>query len=209
MKHDKSYYEILEISPKASSEEVYRGYIRAKKVYSQDGPALYSLMDQEECHALLEVIEEAYSILGEPVKRQQYDQTHGLGQEREGRRYHYSSPSKKKDLQEIMSQSRYSLRYKSDEEFEKLVENTTEFTGPLLKKVREYKNININRMADMTKVSKTYIMNIENEDLAGMPPLVYVRGFVYQYAKCLRLNPDLVATSYVLHLKRIKGNAFL
>jgi cytoskeletal protein RodZ len=60
-------------------------------------------------------------------------------------------------------------------------------------------------MSEMTKVSKTYIKNIEDEDTTRLPAIVYVRGFVYQYAKCLKLNPDLVATSYTYRLKNQKS----
>ena len=84
-----------------------------------------------------------------------------------------------------------------------LTKNKQDKYKRILKKIREYKNVDINRMAEMTKVSKTYIQKIEQEDVTNLPALVYVRGFVYQYAKCLKLNPDLVATSYLEHLKSI------
>ena len=85
---------------------------------------------------------------------------------------------------------------------EQEIEETEEFSGEFLKKIREYKQVTIPRLADMTKVSKTYLMNIEEEKLDGLPALVYVRGFVYQYAKCLKLNPELVANSYLARIKR-------
>jgi cytoskeletal protein RodZ len=61
-------------------------------------------------------------------------------------------------------------------------------------------------MADMTKVSKTYIRNIEDEAFDKLPAAVYVRGFVYQYAKSLKLNPELVANSFLYRLKKAKGD---
>ena len=200
----KNYYQVLEISEESNTNDIHQGYIRAKGAYSQDSPALYSLMTKDECQTILETIEEAYSILSEPDKRQQYDKARGLNQGNSNKKK-ITEKENKLNLDKVVAKNRYSLRYKQNHEFEKEVENTTEFTGILLKKIREYKNIDIARMADMTKVSKTYIMNIENEKIHDMPALVYVRGFVYQYAKCLRLNPDLVATSYILHLKRLKG----
>ena len=200
----KNYYQVLEISEESSTNDIHQGYIRAKGAYSQDSPALYSLMSKDECQSILETIEEAYSILSEPDKRQQYDKARGLNQG-DSNKKKITERENKLNLDKVVAKNRYSLRYKQNHEFEKEVENTTEFTGILLKKIREYKNIDVARMADMTKVSKTYISNIENEKIHDMPALVYVRGFVYQYAKCLRLNPDLVATSYILHLKRLKG----
>ena len=60
-------------------------------------------------------------------------------------------------------------------------------------------------MSDMIKVSKTYIRHIEQEQQERLPAMAYVRGFVYQYAKCLKLTPDLVATSYIHHIKSLNS----
>ena len=57
----------------------------------------------------------------------------------------------------------------------------------------------------MTKISKTYIKNIEADDFSKLPADVYTRGFVYQYAKCLKLNPDVVAKSYIYNLRQLKN----
>lgn len=207
-KEIQNYYEVLEIPEHASTDDIYQGYLRAKGAYSQESSAVYSLINQEECKKMLDNIEEAYSILSEPQKRMQYDNARGLNQK--GYNPHVKEEKKEtretRNLDKIVAKNRYALNYEKNEEFEKELNNTTEFTGSLLKKIREYKNIDIARMADMTKVSKTYIVNIENEKIQHMPALVYVRGFVYQYAKCLRLKPDLVASSYILHLKRLIAN---
>ena len=79
------------------------------------------------------------------------------------------------------------------------------YTGEFLHRVREYKKVTVERMAEMTKISKTYIRNIEGDEFSKLPADVYTRGFVYQYAKCLKLNPDLVATSYIQHLRELKN----
>ena len=82
-----------------------------------------------------------------------------------------------------------------------------EFTGSFLKTIREYKNVSVERMAEMTRISKTYIRNLEEENVEKLPALVYTRGFVYQYAKCLKLNPELVATSFLHHIKKLKAQS--
>jgi cytoskeletal protein RodZ len=60
-------------------------------------------------------------------------------------------------------------------------------------------------MVEMTRISKTHLIAIENEDISKLPADVYVRGYVYQYAKVLKLNPDQVATSYIVHFKKLKS----
>jgi DnaJ-class molecular chaperone len=105
------------------------------------------------------------------------------------------------EVSKLSAQKRFNLTYAQDAEFEQEIENATSYTGEFLKKIREYKDVSIQRMSDMTKISKTYISAIEDENTDRLPAIVYIRGFVYQYAKCLKLNPDLVATSYTNYLK--------
>lgn len=222
---DKNYYEILEISSNASPEDVHQGYLRAKNAYSQDSLALYSLMSQEECENILELIDEAYTIISDPNKRREYDEARGINQnlsdsfrqqsrvasagfireESEHKIGQIGETAKPQSMTKIVAQKKFQLDYKVNQDFEKEIEQTTDFSGDFLKRVREYKGVDINRMSEMTRVSKTYIKNIEDEDTERLPAIVYVRGFVYQYAKCLKLNPDLVATSYTFRLKNQKS----
>jgi curved DNA-binding protein CbpA len=219
----KNYYEVLEIPTDASPEEVHQGYIRAKNAYSQDSLALYSLMSKEECDSILDLIEEAYTIISDPNKRKSYDSARGINltvssaaPERsfgntvkldEHILNQRADTTTSSNMSKKLAKNRFSLDYKKNEEFESEIEQATEYTGDLLKRIREYKGVDIPRLTDMTKVSKTYIRHIEDEEVEKLPALVYVRGFVYQYAKCLKLNPDLVATSYIFRLKKLKGEA--
>lgn len=223
----KNYYEILEIPTTASGKEIHHGYMRAKNAYSQDSLALYSLMSQDECNEVLNLIEEAYHILSDSNKRKDYDAARGInkGVNRDeildnGPNATPSQPESNASLStdftkedhpnsmtKLVAKNRFSLQFDTDSDFEKEIEQATEWTGEFLKKIREYKKVDINRMADMTKVSKTYIRYIEEESFDLLPAPVYVRGFVYQYAKCLKLNPELVATSYLYRLKQVVQQA--
>ena len=215
----KSYYEILEVPTNASQSMIQQGHITAKNAYSMDSLALYSLLSKEECAAMLSQIDEAYSILGDPDKRRKYDQARGFNTEQmtqsvnsiyknEPQRIREAviSPTftTDKSLTKIVANQKFALQYTPDPEMEKTIETTTSFTGEFLRKIREYKNVDFLRLADMTKVSKSYLMAIEDERLDLLPAAVYVRGFVYQYAKCVKLNPDAVATSYMARIKDLK-----
>lgn len=115
----------------------------------------------------------------------------------------------KKDVvvSSLAASNKYALDYQVDPELEQKIETTTEFSGEFLKQIREYKNVSLERMADMTKISKSYIRQLEDDNFEKLPAMVYVRGFVMQYAKILKLNAELVATSYIHNLKQIKeGN---
>ncbi|MBX9768228.1 MAG: helix-turn-helix domain-containing protein [Bdellovibrionales bacterium] len=69
-----TYYEVLEITPSASREEIMKAYQKAKGAYSPNSPALYSVFSKEEADQLLRIIDEAYSVLVNQDKRREYDQ---------------------------------------------------------------------------------------------------------------------------------------
>lgn len=225
---EKNYYNILGVAENASFAEIKFKYFQAKKAFNQESLALYSLMGEDDLGEHLEDIEEAYSVLSIPEKRREFDSIHGLNPNLKDYDSLISTDEKKyesfqdKDqdsnsedkstrhtgstrdkIHSLVANNKYALKYEMDPEFEQVIEQTTEFSGELLKKIREYKNVDLVRMSEMTKVSKIHLKNIESEDIAKLPAFVYIRGFVYQYAKCLKLCPELVATSYLNRIKEL------
>lgn len=214
----KNYYEALEVEPKATPAQIEQAYIRARNAYTGDSVALYSLMTRNECDSILGQIEEAYSVLGFPEKRKEYDRLRGFNQgtvtnyEHKDQHRHtteiqyenFGSNLMESKVSKIAAQKKFSLEFVEDAEMERSIRECAEYTGQFLKKIREYRNVTTERMAEMTKISKTLLTAIENEDLTKLPADVYVRGYVYQYAKVLKLNPENVAASFILHFKKIK-----
>lgn len=77
------------------------------------------------------------------------------------------------------------------------LEGEKDWRGELLRQLREIQGVSIEEMADATRISKTYITAIEEENYAKLPASVFVRGFVVQIAKRLNLPHDKVAAAYV------------
>ena len=232
--YSQSYYEILEVPPDSSQEEIHLAYQRVKNTYVIDNIALHSIMTKRECTAILEMAEEAYSILGEPSKRKAYDKAKGFSPKEEKddlkdftnnktncsqtlldtklttqprttiiADFRDTPPSHSEaSVSKVAALNRFSLDYKLDPKMEKKIESCQLFTGTFLKEIRTYKGVDLPRMNNITKVSKTYLKNIEEENLENLPALTYVRGFVYQYAKTLKLNPDHVANSYISRFRK-------
>lgn len=221
----KNYYEVLEIETNATPQQIENAYLRSKNAYTGESLALYSLMTKDECDFIISQIEEAYSILGFPEKRREYDKVRGFNQfpqhakhisqlhtvstvedrQKETVEYEdYSSNLIEAKVSKITAQKKFGLEYSENPEMDRKILESSDFSGTFLKQIREYKNVSIERMADMTRISKTHLNAIENEDISKLPADVYVRGYVYQYAKVLKLNPDQVATSYLLHFKKLK-----
>jgi len=242
----KNYYDVLEIPTDSTLQDIHNAYRISRNAYSEDSAALYSIMTSDDCEKVLEQVEEAYSILGVPDKRREYDFARNLNQEHTPEGFTtelHSKPNykpqksidevdeqeekvaelvKTKSLKEefqyqekpsieslsysskIQAANKFGLDYDMSNDFEEEIANCAEFTGDFLTKIREYKNVSIERMSEMTKISRTYIRNIEGDEFSKMPADVYTRGFVYQYAKCLKLNPELVANSYINYLKQMR-----
>ena len=70
---DLNFYELLEVEPGATTQEVYRAYDRVKKVYDPNSVALYSLFTPDETAMLRQKIDEAYRTLSNDKNRKQYD----------------------------------------------------------------------------------------------------------------------------------------
>lgn len=223
----KNYYDVLEVETNATPGQIESAYVRARNAYTGDSVALYSLMTREECKEILGQIEEAYSVLGFPEKRREYDRIRGFNKSAVVQVYDIDTSARanpvKKDapvetvqyedfgsnlieakVSKITAQKKFGLEYEENSEMDNRIRDCSEFTGKFLKDVREYKNVTLDRMAEMTRISKTHIMAMEDENIAKLPADVYVRGYVYQYAKVLKLNPDQVATSFMLHFKKLK-----
>lgn len=224
----KNYYEVLEVETNSTPGQIESAYVRAKNAYSGDSVALYSLMTRDECNEILGQIEEAYSVLGFPEKRREYDRLRGFNKAAGAPVYESDASSAranpiKKDapretvqyedfgsnlieakVSKITAQKKFGLEYNESSEMDARIRDCNEFTGKFLKEIREYKNVTIERLAEMTRISKTHLTAMENEDVPKLPADVYVRGYVYQYAKVLKLNPEQVATSFMLHFKKLK-----
>ncbi|MDH4468165.1 MAG: helix-turn-helix domain-containing protein [Bacteriovoracaceae bacterium] len=240
----KNYYEVLDIPTNCPQAKIAQAYQSALIAYSEDSLAIYSLMSSDECKDIRNLIEEAYSILGDPDKRKEYDRTRGLnlgnngqydgsenGNNNESKKlpsfdfaenntvevtsvFNSSTVTSPKGINSIKKNSevnldeakrKFTLDYELNEEFENKIQNSTEFSGPFLKEIREYKEVTIERLAEMTRIMKTYILHIEQEEFSKLPASAYIRGFIFQYAKHLKLNPDLVCQSYLGRVKRARN----
>jgi transcriptional regulator with XRE-family HTH domain len=69
--------------------------------------------------------------------------------------------------------------------------------GAELKRAREARGLSLPELAAATKISAGRLAAIENNALAALPPINYVRGFVRVYATEVGLDPDDLGDRYI------------
>jgi curved DNA-binding protein CbpA len=210
---DLNFYELLEVSSQATSQEIHKAYERVRRVYEPNSVALYSLFSPEETAAITQRIEDAYRTLLYEDNRKRYDAM---------LQGHEELP----DLPPLPSMPRYQPahvqpafklpsenRHLSPPEPRPLEQPDTpktapepatlasrfiaEFTGSALKMLREQNGLSLRNIADTTKVGTRYLEFIEEENFEKLPARAYIRGFLMLYAKELGCEPDRAASDYL------------
>lgn len=210
---DRTYYEILEISPTAGEHEIRRAYQRAKETYSPNSPALYTMFSPDEAQELSRLIEEAYAVLSNHQARTEYNFRMGFYEgstqpveaqlPTSSQLPHSSSPPQNVAPSEGYGKTRLGV-YPLDEMMEEEIANYDSFDGSTLAKIREYKKVEVPTLCEEIKISKAYLKAIETDDYERLPAQVFVRGFVKHYAKALCLDEQKVVDTYMQRLKNAR-----
>ena len=179
---DQNYYELLEVPYHATWGDIQKAYQLAKKTYTGNTLAADPLFSPEDRAAIFKKMEEAYQTLSQADKRKAYDDklaqtgTLDIPTRQEG------SPA---PPTEAIPQ----------------IENVT---GHVLKGLREARGLSLQEIAYKTRINPTYLSSIEEDQMQSLPPEVYLRGYLTQYAQILRLDAGRVTGSYLQHYHRWK-----
>lgn len=201
-----NYYEILELPANSPENEVTAAYERAKTTYSGENQAIYTIFSEQEAREMINMIEEAYKILGNKILRHIYDQRLLSGHASLNDLTYASILDASKQLApEVKSEPKKVASYEKDAELESFISKNEDWNGESLKQVREYKNLSIDRLSEITKINPWYISAIERTQPGDLPAIVFVRGYVIQIARALNLNDKIVADSYMKTFKAQLG----
>ena len=216
---DMNYYELLEVSCRATAQEIHKAYERVRKIYDPNSIALYSLFSPEETEKIRQRVEEAYRTLIYDENRRDYDRTlRDLPETPEAPqaelRYQprpYSSPSQAPRMAEPVPPAP-ELRVAEPppppptpppaappmpDKLQPVPADITELTGSVLRMMREQRGLSSRNVADMTKLSGRYIESIEEENFKKLPARPYIRGFLILYAKAISYEPDRIVNDYM------------
>jgi hypothetical protein len=212
---DLNFYELLEVSPSATTQEIHKAYERVRRVYEPNSIALYSLFTPEETAVIHQRVEDAYRTLIYEDNRRIYD---AQLRERNEIPELPASPSQPQSYPSRLSQQ--SMMFPdirlplpdaepkpqppaeacapTREPSTPVSDFIGEFTGPAIKALREQRGQNLRGIADLTKVSARYLEFIEEENYQKLPARTYLRGFLMLYAKALSCtNAERLAGDYL------------
>ncbi len=202
-----NYYDILEISPFSPQHEITQAFDRAKQTYSGDNPAIYTMFSENEARELLKLVEEAYSVLGNKSLRALYDEK--MGNTSQKKLDVSFEALKKESLTQQTNPFKRAKNFKAQFEvrtdMEQRILAQQDWAGEFLKEVREYKQITLEVMSEVTKITPFYIQSVEEMNPQHLPATVFIRGYVGQIAKMLQLDEKKVTDSY-MKLYKAKNN---
>jgi flagellar biosynthesis protein FlhG len=178
--------------PGASDEELRRAYKRQRDLFQSGSLPLVSLLSEPELARERERLEEAQKTLLDGVRRRTYDLSF--------------FPDKVKTSQgEDHSRRADALEQAAlQAELAPLLHSETEYTGPLLRKIRESQGIDLSDIAQKTKIATSHLSAIEGEDFATLPAEVYTRGFVSQMVGLLGLDQTHATRSYMRRFRAFR-----
>ncbi len=94
-----------------------------------------------------------------------------------------------------------SREFETNPEMEERIKKCENVSGAFLRSVREYKRVSADEIMNILKISKNYLTALEEDDVNRLPANVFVRGFVIQYAKALKLEHEKIANAYMTYLR--------
>ena len=178
-----SHHDVLEVERGATDEEIRRAYKRMCGVFDQENLVTFGLLDAEGVDTARARIDEAYDVLLDPARRRPYE------------------ISVFPEADETKAEAEQEQVPAGELPPAPSITPDTEFGGALLRAVRESQGTSLQQISERTKVSLNYLRCIEEDEFDQLPAAVYVRGFVTEVAKCLRLDPEQVSQSYLRRYK--------
>jgi curved DNA-binding protein CbpA len=209
---DQNLYQVLEVPRDATLQEIEKAYRICRATYEPNSIAAYSIFSDEECSDILKRIEEAYTVLSDARLRREYDARLRREYEARPRGEGTAEPAAPRPATARPDgrQAPRTPRVRSEVELD--LEEPYEpedgvYDGTALRRYRLSRGVELEEIASATKIRESCLERLEANCYHELPAAVYVRGFLKEYARFLRLDPTRVADSYMRRLRECTGGA--
>ena len=192
-----SHYEMLEVPPTASFEDIRRANRRIRDIYGAESIAVSGLYDPASLEAVHRRLDLAYTTLMDAAKRKDYDlELFPDGVPMPVTPPTLSGGTPARPPAKVDDPAAITTRPPMPE-----VSPETVFTGPLLRQIREAIGIELREIAEKSKIGMAYLVALEGETFAKLPAAVYVRGFLAEYARAVGLDTERVKQTYLARFR--------
>jgi flagellar biosynthesis protein FlhG len=168
---------VLGLEPRASRDEVERAYRFCLELYREGSIATHSLLEPTEAEDLRLRVREAYEVLADEGKRRSYDESQGFVPRH--------SPV---------------LPFRPPPPSGPTAQLPDILTGPDLRRIREARGLSLRHIAAVSKIGLRLLECVEEDRFALLPPPVFLRGFLQEYARLVGIDPRFAAEAYMKRL---------
>lgn len=192
-----NYYQLFGVKPSSSIAEIQQAYQKLKAIYQPNHIAAYSLFSNEDLEKISRRLDDAFALLANPNRRKEYDSTLADGK---GELEIEEKDAKLK--KKLMRSSPDDVKQKKSEIKQQpgLI-----YDGRYLKELRQLKKMSLDEISKITKIRIPILNAIETLDISLLPDRIYLKSFLKEYAKCLKLNPVEVSGSYLHVYDKMKA----
>jgi len=212
---DLTYYELFEVPANASGFEIRQAYRNALSIYGDDSTIAYAFFTKEERTKILKRVEEAFSTLINDDKREQYDKilvdkniidSSSLTKKRPK----VATPifsAKSSGGKAVSGKIESAIKGKDLKAIVDDILSTDAVSGKDLQRLRTAVGIRIEDVFEVTRISVATLHAIENDLVEALPPTVYLRNFLKDYAELLHADPERITAGYLKNLDRISRSS--
>ncbi len=181
-------YELLEIYPGASEEEIRRAFKWIRDHFASDDLAVRGACSVDVCKEYQLQAEDAHATLIDKSRRREYDRA----------AFPDGFPMQFERVYRNRTGTRDRVRRTHDSLPKVELRDDQMVDGRFLAEIRRERGIDLVDISNRAKVSKAYLMAIEEERFADLPEPVYVRGFVTEFARYLKVDPQRAAREFMI-----------
>lgn len=222
------YYEVLEISRDASPSDIRQARQKLLALYQNNPVVADSFFNVEEKKQIIEAVETAFAVLSDPDKKSAYDQAHyleppsvELQEEASPETFpEISTPSSDKqggvvspllpdgrpmDSSGIMKKIEDASLNDETQHMLSSISKQETISGQDIQSLRASLDLSVEQVFELTKIRGPIIQAIEENRFDDLPPGVYLKSFLKNYAQVLCLAPDKLTDGYLKHMAALKA----